>query len=42
MATCFHTEVGDYAHPTARGNAIAPITLIPVSAATAMTLGRAM
>jgi hypothetical protein len=41
-AVAFHTKAGDYADPAARGNAMAPIVLALVSAATAVTLVLAM
>ncbi len=41
-AVAFHTKVGDYANPATRGNATAPIVLVLVSVATAVTLGLAM
>ncbi|MCX5328884.1 MULTISPECIES: DoxX family protein [unclassified Streptomyces] len=41
-AVGFHTKAGDYADPATRGNAMAPIILALVSAATAVTLVLAM
>ncbi|MFC4469918.1 DoxX family protein [Streptomyces xiangluensis] len=41
-AVGFHAKAGDYADPATRGNAMAPIFLIPLSVATAVTLGLAM
>jgi hypothetical protein len=41
-AAGFHAKAGDYANPATRGNAMAPIILTLVSAATAVTLGLAM
>ncbi|MFF3372605.1 DoxX family protein [Streptomyces sp. NPDC002680] len=41
-AVGFHAKVGDYADPATRGNAMAPIILTLVSAATAVTLALAM
>lgn len=41
-AVGFHAKAGDYADPATRGNAMAPIILIPFSVATAVTLGLAM
>ncbi|MFE9650727.1 DoxX family protein [Streptomyces sp. NPDC006365] len=41
-AVGFHAKAGDYADPATRGNAMAPILLIPLSVATAVTLGLAM
>jgi uncharacterized membrane protein YphA (DoxX/SURF4 family) len=41
-AVGFHAKVGDYADPATRGNAMAPIILVPLSVATAVTLGLAM
>ncbi|WP_172638787.1 DoxX family protein [Streptomyces tailanensis] len=41
-AVAFHAKVGDYANPDTRGNAMAPIVLALVAAATAATVGLAM
>jgi hypothetical protein len=41
-AVGYHAKAGDYADPATRGNAMAPIILALVSAATAITLGLAM
>ncbi|MBA2945814.1 DoxX family protein [Streptomyces himalayensis] len=41
-AVGFHAKTGDYADPATRGNAMAPLVLIAVSVATAVTLGLAM
>ncbi len=41
-AVGFHAKAGDYADPATRGNAMAPFILIPLSIATAVTLGLAM
>ncbi|MFJ9428582.1 DoxX family protein [Streptomyces sp. NPDC101490] len=41
-AVAFHARAGDYANPATRGNAMAPVALILVAAATATTLLLAM
>ncbi|MFD7440908.1 DoxX family protein [Streptomyces sp. NPDC059909] len=41
-AVGYHVQVGDYANPETRGNAMAAVILIPVSAATAAALALAM
>ncbi|MEV7891734.1 DoxX family protein [Streptomyces sp. NPDC002817] len=41
-AVGFHTKAGDYADPATRGNAMAPVILALLSAATAVTLVLAM
>jgi hypothetical protein len=41
-AVAFHAKAGDYADPATRGNAMAAVALIPLSVATAVTLGLAM
>jgi hypothetical protein len=41
-AVGFHAKSGDYADPATRGNAMAPIILALVSAATAVTLALSM
>jgi hypothetical protein len=41
-AVIFHARVGDYANPDTRVNALTPVMLILLSAATAVTLGLSM